>query len=47
MRERLEEIRKGIDVILVAMPGLEEKEFKEIKQSVDELFKKAHITLSS
>lgn len=43
VREKLKEVKKGIDGILVASPGLEKKDFWEIKESIDNIFKKAGI----
>ncbi len=36
-------IRKGLDVILITKPGLETRDFWEIKEAIDNLFKKAKI----
>ena len=43
VRIRLNEIKKGIDVVIIASPGLETKDFREIKEIVNKLFKKAKI----
>jgi len=40
---KLKKIRKGIDVILIATPGLETKDFWEIDEVIDRLFKKARL----
>jgi len=40
---KLAEIKKGIDVVLVALPGLETKDFRKIEEIVNTLFKKAKI----
>ncbi len=39
----LKKIQKGVDVIIIASPGLELKDFKEIKEMISKLFKKAKI----
>ena len=39
----LKKIQEGIDVIVIASPGLESKDFKEIKETINNLFKKAKI----
>ena len=39
----LKKIQKGVDVVAIASPGLEIKDFKEIKEIVSKLFKKAKI----
>lgn len=33
--------KSGFDIILMALPGLEKKEFHEIKKIIDELFSKS------
>lgn len=43
VRLRIKKIRKGIDAILIALPGIEKKEFLEIGEMIDNLFKKAKI----
>jgi len=43
VRIRLDEIKKGIDAAIIAGPGLETKDFREIKEIVNKLFKKAKI----
>lgn len=41
VRLKLKEIKKGIDAIVIASPGLETKDFWEINESINKLFKKA------
>jgi len=43
VRIRLDEIKKGIDAVIIAGPGLEAKDFRGIKEIVNKLFKKAKI----
>ena len=43
VRIKLNEIKKGIDGVVIASPGLEAKDFREIKEIVNKLFKKAKI----
>ncbi|MDP2864395.1 MAG: ribonuclease P protein component [bacterium] len=43
VRIKLNEIKKGIDGVVIASPGLEAKDFREIKEIVNRLFKKAKI----
>jgi len=43
VRLKLKKIKKGIDVILIACPGLEEKDFWEIEKSLDKLFLRANL----
>jgi len=38
---KLKTIKEGLDVIFIALPGLEKKDFREIKETVNILFKKA------
>lgn len=37
------EIKKGIDIVIICLPGLEKKDFLELKNSVNKIFKKAKI----
>ena len=43
VRIKINEIKKGIDGVVIAIPGLETKDFCEIKEIVNKLFKKAKI----
>jgi len=43
LRLRLPKIKKGIDVVLVALPGLETQDFGEIEKTINKLFEKAKI----
>jgi len=43
INSQIKKIKKGIDGILITLPGLEEKTFSEIKENIDKLFKKAGI----
>ncbi len=43
VRGRLSIMRKGIDGVLIALPGIEEKDYGEIEEGVDKLFEKAEI----
>ena len=36
-------IRPGMDVVLIVLPGVETKDFWEIEETIDRLFKKAKI----
>lgn len=44
VHKRLPEIKRGIDVILIAQPGLENKNFTEIETTINRIFGKAKIT---
>lgn len=39
----LSQIKKGNDVVLVTRPGLEKKDFQEIKEMINKIFKKANL----
>jgi ribonuclease P protein component len=39
--KQFNQVKKGIDVVIIALPGLENKDFLEIQEMVDNLFKKA------
>lgn len=43
VRNQLSQIKKGLDIVLVVLPEIKNKEFQEIEQTVNELFKKARI----
>ncbi|MBI2450317.1 MAG: ribonuclease P protein component [Candidatus Nealsonbacteria bacterium] len=43
-RRRLPRLKTGLDVVIVVHGGIENKNFQEIEQSVDKLFKKAKLT---
>jgi len=43
INSQIKKIKKGIDGILVALPGIKERNFPEIKENIDKLFKKAGI----
>jgi ribonuclease P protein component len=43
VRTKTGEIKKGVDIVLITLPGIEEKNFLEIKEAVDKIFKKAKI----
>ena len=40
-RTKIKGFKKGMDLTLIALPGLEEKDFWEIDETVNKLFKKA------
>ncbi len=37
------EIKKGLDIVLIALPGIETKNFLEIRKTINKLFEKAKI----
>lgn len=41
---KMNKFKKGIDVMLIALPGLETKDFWEIEEALSRLFKKILIT---
>ena len=43
VRINLKRIKSGIDGVLVALPGIEKKEFYELEEIIERLFKKAGI----
>lgn len=43
LRIRLKEIKKGIDIALIGVPGLENKDFWEIEEVLTNLLKKAKL----
>ncbi|TSC95016.1 MAG: ribonuclease P protein component [Parcubacteria group bacterium Licking1014_1] len=40
----IKNIKKGIDIVLIALPGIESKTYSETKEILSGLFKKAGIT---
>lgn len=42
IKTKLPEIKKGMDVIIIVMPGAE-NDFQKLEQTIDKLFKKAKI----
>jgi len=43
IRLRLKNFKKGIDVIVITLPGIEKNDFKEIDNLLDKLFKKSSL----
>ena len=42
-QSKLKKIKKGMDVLLIALPGLETKDFWEIEEIINKLFSKAKL----
>ena len=45
IRLKMKKIKKGVDGVLITLPGIEEKNFSEIKENIDKLFKKARVQI--
>lgn len=43
VQEKLAKIKTGFDIILIAQPGLKNKNFEEIERIINRLFKKAKL----
>lgn len=43
VRRRAEKIKEGVDVVLIALPGLEKKVFWQVEEILDNLLKKARV----
>ena len=41
--KKIKKIKKGFDIVLVALPNSKNKDFKELEKSLDKLFKLAKI----
>jgi ribonuclease P protein component len=41
VRLKIKRVKRGMDFVLVAVPGLEEKDFWEINETINKLFQKA------
>lgn len=42
IRNQINQIKKGLDIVLIVLPGIENKDFQEIEQTVNKLLKKAN-----
>jgi len=40
---KIKNIKAGVDVVLIALPGIEKKDFSEIKTALDEMFIRAEL----
>ena len=40
VKDNLQELRQGTDNLLIALPGVEKKDFKQTKEMINKLFKK-------
>jgi len=43
VKEEINKIRKGFDIILISLPSIKGKDFQEIKTTIKKLFNKAKI----
>lgn len=43
VREKIKSLKKGVDGILIALPGIENQDFFEIKRVISNFFKKANL----
>jgi len=43
IKMKIKKIKKGVDGLFIACPGLEKKDFWEVEETVEKLFKKARI----
>lgn len=43
IRTRIEEIKTGYDIVLIAQPGLEERDFWELEEITNKIFSRAKI----
>jgi ribonuclease P protein component len=41
VRLKIKKIRKGMDLVFIVIPGLEEKDFWEISETINKLFQRA------
>jgi len=44
IKNKLTKIKKGIDILIIVRPGLENKDFWEVEENVNKLFIKAKIS---
>lgn len=43
VRQKLGKLKKGMDIVLITVPGIETKDFWEMEESLSKLFKKSGI----
>jgi len=43
LREKVEKIKEGVRIVFIALPGLEKKDFKKLKEIVEKLLKKSKV----
>ncbi|KPJ57562.1 hypothetical protein AMJ49_00355 [Parcubacteria bacterium DG_74_2] len=43
IRQRLKEIKIGVDVLLITLPGIEKKDFSQLEENLDNILLKAKI----
>lgn len=46
VRVELSHIKKGLDVVFIALPGIDKEEYQQTKNSVEMLLKKAGVFLA-
>ncbi len=43
LKRKIDKVEKGVDIILITLPGIEKQEFKDLEEKVDKIFKKAEL----
>lgn len=43
MRKKMKEIKKGMDLLFIPLPGMRDKKFNEVKMMIEKILKKAKI----
>lgn len=43
VRLKMDRLKRGADIILITLPGIEKKDSREINKNIDKLFKKSDI----
>ncbi|MCK4454326.1 ribonuclease P protein component [Candidatus Parcubacteria bacterium] len=43
LRKKTDRIKKGVDIILITLPGIEKQGFKDLENEVEKVLKKAEI----
>jgi ribonuclease P protein component len=43
IRKKLKQFKKGVDIIFIAIPGIEKKDFQAIEEIMEKLLKRAKI----
>ena len=43
LKRKIDRVRKGMDIILITLPGIEKQEFKDLERKIEKILKKAEL----
>ena len=43
LKRKIDKIEKGVDIILITLPGIEKQEFKDLERKIEKILKKAEL----